>query len=586
MVPPPSSAAFPALTSPTQGPYTRSVSMGPVPPGMDATFERTLGQVLDATAARYPDQDAVVYADRDYRLTWRQFQEEVDRMAMGLMALGVQKGEKVAIWATNVPHWVTLQFATAKIGAVLLTINTNCKSAEIDYLLRQSETENLFIIDGVRDTDYVATLYELAPELRDQPRGDLHCPRYPHLKRIFFLGPEKRRGMYSVPEVIALSATVDQDEYQARQATLGCHDVVNMQYTSGTTGFPKGVQLTHHNLANNGFWIGYNQNFSGADRVCIPVPLFHCFGCVLAVMACVNHGATMVVLERFDPVNVMMSVERERCTALYGVPTMFIAVLEHPLFKRFDFGTLRTGIMAGSPCPAKTMNECVEKMHMTELTICYGLTESSPVMTQTRWDEPDLERKCTTVGRAMPGVEVAVIAPETGEIVDPGQPGELCCRGYLTMQGYYNLPEETAACIDANGWLHSGDIGIMDAQGYYKVTGRLKDMIIRGGENIYPKEVEEYIHAIEGVSDVQVVGVPSRRYGEEVAAYVVLRPGATLLETDIQDHCRSRIARHKIPKYIAFVEGYPLTASGKIQKFKLREDAAARWPDPANPVRN
>jgi fatty-acyl-CoA synthase len=572
------------MSSPTEGPFARSVSMGPVPAGMDATFERTLGQILDATADRYPGQDAVVYADRDYRLTWRQFREEVDRMAKGLMALGVQKGEKVAIWATNVPHWVTLQFATAKIGAVLMTINTNCKSAEIDYLLRQSETENLFIIDGVRDTDYVATLYDLAPELKAQPRGDLRCPRYPHLKRVFFLGPEKRRGMYAVPEVMALGVTVDEEEYQARQATLDCHDVVNMQYTSGTTGFPKGVQLTHHNIANNGYWIGYNQAFTGRDRVCIPVPLFHCFGCVLAVMACVNHGATMVVLERFDPVNVMMSVERERCTALYGVPTMFIAVLEHPLFLRFDFSTLRTGIMAGSPCPAKTMNACVDRMHMTELTICYGLTESSPVMTQTRWDEPDLERKCTTVGRAMPGVEVAVISPETGEIVDPGQPGELCCRGYLAMKGYYNLPEETAACIDANGWLHSGDIGIMDAQGYYKVTGRLKDMIIRGGENIYPKEVEEYIHGIEGVSDVQVVGVPSRHYGEEVAAFVILKPDAVLLETDLQDACRGRIARHKIPRYIAFVDGFPLTASGKIQKFKLREDAAARWPEAMNPV--
>jgi fatty-acyl-CoA synthase len=572
------------MSSPTQGPYTTSVSMGPVPEGMDATFARTLGQVLDATVERYPDQDAVVYADRDYRLTWRQFQEEVDRMAKGLMALGVQKGEKVAIWATNVPHWVTLQFATARIGAILLTINTNCKSAEIDYLLRQSETENLFIIDGVRDTDYVATLYELAPELKVQPRGDLHCPRFPHLKRILFLGPEKRRGMYSVPEVMALSVTVDEEEFLARQAALDCHDVVNMQYTSGTTGFPKGVQLTHHNIANNGFWIGYNQAFSGRDRVCIPVPLFHCFGCVLAVMACVNHGATMVVLERFDPVNVMMSVERERCTALYGVPTMFIAVLEHPLFQRFDFSTLRSGIMAGSPCPAKTMNECVDKMHMTELTICYGLTEASPVMTQTRWDEPDLDRKCSTVGRAMPGVEVAVIAPETGAIVDPGQPGELCCRGYLAMKGYYNMPEETAACIDANGWLHSGDLGIMDAQGYYKVTGRLKDMIIRGGENVYPKEVEEYIHAMEGVSDVQVVGVPSQHYGEEVAAYIILKPGAALLETDVQDYLRGRIARHKIPKYIAFVDSYPMTASLKIQKFKLREDAAARWPQALKPA--
>jgi len=575
----PFSVAAHPMSAPSQGPFTQSVSMGPVPEGAGATRDLTIGAAFNATAAAFPDQDAVVYADRNYRLTWRQFKADVDAMAKGLMGLGVAKGEKVAIWATNVPHWVTLQFATAQIGAVLLTINTNCKSTEIDYLLRQSETENIFIIDGVRDTDFVATLYELVPELRAQPRGELRSQRYPHLRRVFFLGPEKHRGMFAVPEVVAMACTVTDAEYRARQDQLDCRDVVNMQYTSGTTGFPKGVQLTHHNILNNGYWIGANQNLSGADRVCIPVPLFHCFGCVLGVMACFNHGATMVILEKFDPVNVMMSVERERCTALYGVPTMFIAILEHPLFPRFDFGTLRTGIMAGSPCPAKTMSECVERMHMTEVTICYGLTESSPVMTQTRYDEPDLDRKCTTVGRALPGVEVAVIAPETGQIVAVDQPGELCCRGYLNMNGYYNLPDETAACIDANGWLHSGDIGVMDAAGYYRVTGRLKDMIIRGGENIYPKEVEEYLHTMAGVSDVQVVGVASRTHGEEVAAFVIPQAGAALTGPDVRDFCRGRISWHKIPRYVTFVTSFPLTASGKIQKYKLREDAAALWPD-------
>jgi fatty-acyl-CoA synthase len=567
------------MTAPSRGPFTQAVSLGSVPPGHSPTRAQTLGQMLDATAAAYPDQDAVVYADRDYRQTWSQFHREVERLARGLMALGVGKGEKVAIWATNVPHWVALQFATAQIGAVLLTLNTNCRSAEMDYLLRQSETENIFIIDGVRDTDFVATLYELVPELRAQPRGELRSARYPHLKRVCFLGPEKHRGLYSLPEVLALACTVEDAAYRARQASLACTDVVNMQYTSGTTGFPKGVQLTHFNILNNGYWIGANQALSGADRVCIPVPLFHCFGCVLGVMACVNHGATMVILEKFDPVNVMLSVERERCTALYGVPTMFIAVLEHALFPRFDFSTLRTGIMAGSPCPAKTMAECVERMHMKEVTICYGLTEASPVMTQTRFDEPDLDRKCTTVGRALPGVEVAVISPETGAIVAPGEPGELCCRGYLTMVGYYKLPEETSQCIDANGWLHSGDIGIMDEAGYYRVTGRLKDMIIRGGENIYPKEVEEFLHSMPGVSDIQVVGVPSRTHGEEVGAFIITRPGSELDVDDIKAYCRGRIAWHKIPRFVAFVEAFPLTASGKIQKFRLREDAAARWPE-------
>ncbi|HPD09286.1 MAG TPA: AMP-binding protein, partial [Methanomassiliicoccales archaeon] len=351
------------------------------------------------------------------------------------------------------------------------------------------------------------------------------------------------------------------------------------QYTSGTTGFPKGVMLTHFNITNNGYWVGVNENLTSADRVCLPVPLFHCFGCVLGVMACLNHGATMVILERYDPVNVMMSVEQERCTALYGVPTMFIGVLDHKLFDRFDLSSLRTGIMAGSPCPVKTMRECVDRMNMREVTIVYGLTEVSPAMTQTRYDEPSLERKCSTVGKAIPGIEVAVIDPETGEHLGPGRHGELCCRGHNVMKGYYNMPEETAKAIDKDGWLHSGDIGMVDEDGYFSVTGRLKDMIIRGGENIYPKEVEDFIHHLEGVADVQVVGVPSVKYGEVPAAFVILRPGARLTAEDIIDHCRGRIAFYKIPRYVHFLEEYPMTASGKIMKVKLREMASSLWPD-------
>ena len=579
MVPPPFSLACPQGTAPSQGPFLNAVSRGALPAGLAPTRETTIGQALDATVAAYPDQDAVVYADREYRLTWRQFAEQVDLLAKGLMALGVQKGERVAIWATNVPHWVTLQFATAKIGAVLLTVNTQSRSAEIEYLLQHSGTENLFIIEGLRDNDYVATLFELVPELLEHSSGRLQSARFPRLKRVVFLGPEKHRGMCSVADIMALAATVPERDYQARQQQLHCREVINMQYTSGTTGFPKGVQLTHHNILNNGFWIGSNQALSSRDRVCIPVPLFHCFGCVLGVMACVSHGATMVLLEKFDPVKVMMSVEQEACTALYGVPTMFINVLEHPLFPKFNFSTLRTGIMAGSPCPAKTMRACVELMHMSELTICYGLTESSPVVTQTRFDEPSLDAKCATVGRAMPGIELAVVSQETGEIVGLGEPGELCSRGYTTMTGYYNMPAETAQCLDAHGWLHSGDLGTMDAQGYYRVTGRLKDMIIRGGENIYPKEVEEYIHHLPGVSDVQVVGVPSLKYGEQCAAFIILQPGAELGEADVLDFCRGKIAWYKIPKFVAFVDGYPMTASGKIQKYKLRTTAAELWPE-------
>ncbi len=543
------------------------------------TRELTLGQTLDNTVALYPDNPAVVLVDREYRRTWREFSDDVDRIAQGLMALGVEKGGKVAIWATNVPQWVALMFATAKIGAILITVNTGYKTAEIEYLLSQSDTETLFIINGFRDTDYVNTIYELVPELREHPRGSLRSARFPFLKRVVFLGPEKHRGMYSMNEVMALACQVGEEEYQARQATLSCYDVVNMQYTSGTTGFPKGVMLTHHNIGNNGYWIGANQHLGPNDKVCLPVPLFHCFGCVLGVMACVNHGSAMVFVEKYDPVTVMMSIERERCTSVYGVPTMFIAMLEHPLFNKFDFSSLRTGIMAGSPCPVKSMKQCVELMHMREVTNCYGLTESSPVMTQTRYDEPDMGRKCSTIGKAMPGMEVAVIHPETGQFCQPGEPGEMCCRGYNSMKGYYKMPEETAKCIDADGWLHSGDIGVMDADGYFAITGRLKDMIIRGGENIYPKEIEDFIHHMDGIQDVQVVGVPSKKYGEQPGAFVILTHGAELTAEDIQDFCRGKIAWHKIPKYIHFTDGFPLTTSGKIMKYKLRELSAELWPD-------
>jgi len=548
-------------------------------PRDNITREATIGQLLDEVVEKIPDQDAVVYADRDYRQTWKEFRDTVDKAAKGLMALGVSKGDKVAVWATNVPHWVTLQFATARIGAILLTININYRSAEIDYLLRQSDCENIFVIDGYRDTDYVNTLYELIPELKEQPRDRLRSERYPHLRRVLFLGPEKHRGMYSWNELLAMSVAIGDEEYRQRQSELSTYDVVNMQYTSGTTGFPKGVMLTHFNLTNNGYWVGVNENFTTADRLCIPVPLFHCFGCVLAVMACLNHGATMVILERYDPINVMMSIEKERCTAVYGVPTMFIGILDHKLFDKFDFSTLRTGIMAGSPCPVKTMKECVDRMNMREVTIVYGLTESSPAMTQSRYDEPSLEKKCSTVGKAFPGIEVAIIDPDTGEHLGPGRHGELCCRGHNVMKGYYKMPEETAKAIDKDGWLHSGDIGMVDEDGYFAVTGRLKDMIIRGGENIYPKEVEDFIHHMDGVADVQVVGVPSVKYGELPAAFVIKRPGAKLTAEDIVDHCRGKIAFYKIPKYVHFLEEYPMTASGKIMKVKLREMSAQLWPD-------
>ncbi len=543
-----------------------------------AVQELTLGQLLENTAARFPDNDAVIHADRDLRQTWSAFSACVDDMARGLMALGVKKGEKVAVWATNVPHWLTLMFATARIGAVLVTVNTNYRDTELRYLLEQSESENLFIIEGVRDHDFIASAYEVLPELRRQKRGMLEIESLPHLKRVFFLGTEKHRGMYTLPELFSYAGNVTDEEYEARKASISPYDVVNMQYTSGTTGFPKGVMLTHVNIVNNGYWIGHNQKFSSRDRVCLPVPLFHCFGCVLGVMACVNHGAAMVMLEMFSPVQVMTAIDQEKCTAVYGVPTMFQAILDHRVFSRFDFSTLRTGIMAGSVCPEPLMRRVIEQMNMREITICYGLTEGSPVMTQTRADDT-VERRVKTVGQHMPGIEVTIRNPETGAEMPRGGVGEVCCRGYNVMRGYYNMPRETAETVDEEGWLHSGDLGSMDEEGYVTISGRIKDMIIRGGENVYPREVEEYLLKMEGVADVQVVAVPSRRYGEEVGAFLIVKEGADIAPEDVRDYCRGKIAWYKIPRYVAVVDGFPLTASGKIQKYKLREMAAEYFPE-------
>lgn len=566
-------------SAPSIAPFTESISTGRSWHNLPITREYTLGQLLDQTVARCGENDAVVYADRDYRLTWYEFSEEVDYVAKGLMALGIKRGEKIALWATNVPHWIVLMFATAKIGAILLPLNINYKREEINFALQQSETENLFVINGYRDCDYVEVINDLIPELKECPRGNLKAKKYPHLKRIFFLGGEKHRGMYSLNEVKSLACEVTQEEYIARQAECDVNDVVNMQYTSGTTGFPKGVQLTHRNIANDGFWIGACQNLSARDRVCIPVPLFHCFGCVLGVMSCVNHGATMVLLEKFDPVQVMNSIEREKCTATYGVPTMYIAMLDHPLFNRFDFRSLRTGIMSGSACPVHRMQQAQTKMFMREICNPYGLTEAGPVMTMTRYFEESVERKCQTIGQALPGIEVAIIDPETGELAPLGKDGEICCRGFNTMKGYYKMPEQTAKCIDKNGWLHSGDIGKMDEEGYYYITGRLKDLIIRGGENISPKEVEDFLGTMPGVKDVAVVGCPSKKYGEQPVAFIIPSDGETITKEQVDEFCKDRISWFKIPKYVHFLNEFPMTASQKIQKYKLREMAATLWPE-------
>jgi len=533
-------------------------------------IEKTLSQVLREKTQAHPDHEFIVYSDRNLRFTYAEFDKRVDDLAKGFLAMGIKKGDHVGIWATNVPDWNTVLFACARIGAVLVTVNTSYKTHELDYVLKQSDMVCLCVIDGWRDSDYVGMVNELVPELKTSQRGHINAEKYPMLKYVVHVGQQKHRGMFSFNELLLLGQHTDISQLREIEASLNTNDVVNMQYTSGTTGFPKGVMLTHRNILNNGYNIGANQRFSKDDIVCLPVPLFHCFGLVLGMMATLTHGATAALLEWFDTLLVLATVQKEKCTALYGVPTMFIAELNHPMFKMFDLKSLRTGIMAGSPCPIETMRQVIDQMYMKEVTICYGLTEASPVMTQTRYDD-NITVKVETVGRAMPGIEVTIRDPETGEECPDGVHGEFCCRGYNTMKGYYKMPEATAQCIDKNGWLHSGDRGVKDADGNFKVTGRIKDMIIRGGENISPKEVEDFLYTMPGVKDVQVVGIASEKYGEEAGAFIILQPGVTMTEEEVIDFCRGKISRFKVPRYVFFVDSYPQTASGKVQKYQLRE---------------
>ena len=532
----------------------------------------TIGKLLEKTAANAPDHEAVVYPDRRLRYTYRQFDQLCRKVAKGLMALGIDKGEHVAIWASNTPEWLTAQFASAKTGAVLVTVNTNYQLSELEYVLKQSDATTLILMESYRGTSYIDILCKLIPELKEGEPGRLASERLPFLKNIILLGDQRHPGMYLWDDLLKLSGSVSEKALDRRMERLKEHDVINMQYTSGTTGFPKGVMLTHSNLANNAANIAECMNLSKKDRMCIPVPFFHCFGCVLGTLACVTAGATMVPVQEFSPKEVLSAVETEKCTALHGVPTMFIAELNDPDFASYDLSSLRTGIMAGSNCPIEVMKKVIDNMGMSEITIAYGQTEASPVITQTRVND-SLKRRVETVGRALPNVEVKITEPGTNREVERGVQGELCTRGYHVMKGYYKNPEATAAVIDEDGFLHTGDLAVMDEEGYCRITGRLKDMIIRGGENIYPREIEEFLYKHPNILDVQIVGVPDETFGEEISAWIKLKSGASMTADELKEYCKGKIARYKIPRYIAFVEEFPMTASGKVQKFKLREQA-------------
>jgi fatty-acyl-CoA synthase len=533
---------------------------------------RCIGEMLDLAAQLYPDRDALIVRHQNRRYTYREFRDEVELAARGLLHSGVNKGDRVGIWSTNCAEWVVLQFASAKVGAILVNINPANRAFELEYVLRQSECQTVVMGEGFRDCNYVETLRSISPELDHSSQQNLHAEKLPHLRHVIFLAAcEAPHWMYRWQNIVDFGYEVPLADLRERESTLRFDDPINIQYTSGTTGMPKGATLSHHNIVNNARLSADAMKLTAEDRLCIPVPFYHCFGMVLSNMVCVVSGAAMVVPAAFfDPLETLRAAEEERCTAMHGVPTMFIAELEHPEFKRFDLKRLRTGIMAGSPCPIEVMKRVVREMHMREITIAYGLTEASPVITHTTTDDP-IELRVTTVGCPLPHTEVKIIDVSTGAIVPLGTAGELCARGYMVMKGYYRNPEATRAAITSDGWLHSGDLATMDANGYVKITGRAKDVIIRGGENIYPREIEEFLFTCPGISQAQIVGVPDVKYGEQVVAWIKLEEGVSLTVEDIQKFCAGKIAAYKIPKHIKFVDAFPMTITGKVQKFRMKE---------------
>lgn len=529
-----------------------------------------VGELLALLAQDHPDRDALIYPNLALRYSFRELEWLARKIARGLMSLGINAGDRVALWANNVPEWVVLQFALAKIGAVLVTVNTSLRASEIEYLLKHSESSTLITVAGVRDLDYVETIYEILPELRGSEEGLLRSLKLPYLRNVIYIGDDHPDGMIRYDSLLQRSESVNDAQLDAHMSIQRLDSVINMQYTSGTTGFPKGVMLTNRNIVNNGYWLSEGLGLMPVDKLCVPVPFFHCFGCVIGVLGAYTHAAALVPLEVFDALRVLEYIEREKCTTLFGVPTMFIAELEQLDYHSFDLSSLRTGIMAGALCPEPLMRRVMDRMHLTELAIAYGLTEASPGITLTpRLDSVELRTQ--TVGIALPEVEIKIIDPATGEQCEPGHSGELCCRGYNVMKGYYNNPKATSEAIDPDGWLHTGDQASIDAKGYVRITGRIKELIIRGGENIAPKEIEDLLRTYPKIADVYVYGIPDERLGEDVAAAVKLKQGETATPDDIREFCVNRIAKFKIPRHIRFVDAFPMTASGKVQKFKLRE---------------
>jgi fatty-acyl-CoA synthase len=533
----------------------------------------TIGQALRETARRHPKCDAFVFCNPRVAMTWADFDATVDHVSRGLLALGFEPGDHFGVWATNVPGWLILQFATARIGVVLVNINPAYRTSELKYALRQSDVRGLALVDTFKTSNYFSMLNEACPELARSAPGTLKSETFPKLQWVISLRGDTPAGAISWDELLARAEKVPQNRVDEIAAQLSPQDPINIQYTSGTTGNPKGAMLSHRNILLNGFYAGHCQRLTEKDRVCLPVPLYHCFGCVLGTLCCVAHGSAMVFpAESFNPAATLAAVESERCTALYGVPTMFIAQLEHEDYAQRDLSSLRTGIMSGSPCPIETMKRMAYEVGAREITCGYGQTEMSPLMTQCRTDDP-LELRVTTVGRPLPGVEVKIVDVETGKDLGDGEAGEICGRGHGVMIGYYNMPDKTAEAIDKDGWLHTGDLGLREPNGYYRITGRLRDMIIRGGENIYPREIEERLYQHPAVAEVQVVGVPDRRLGEEVLAWVKFKCGQSATEDDLRDFCRQTLAHFKAPRYWKFVDCFPTTVTGKIQKFKIREQA-------------